>query len=164
VAGPTEVAGVAEVSGLSEVAGRSAVSPAPGVTGLTVVSRVSGVIGEAGLAGGDTRARVASARNCAFAADRGDAVESALGTVLASALDDASASASSSGFDPAWDSAPASEASIEPKWDAPSDAEDDEYEVGRESDAVDRTAGIPGAGAMIVTTWTPRTATSAPRQ
>ena len=126
MAGPTEVAGVAEVSGLSEVAGRSAVSPAPGVTGLTVVSRVSGVIGEAGLAGGDTRARVASARNCAFAADRGDAVESEVGGVLASALDDPSASAPSSELDPAWESALVSEASTEPNCDAPSAEDEDD--------------------------------------
>ena len=89
------------------------------------MSRVSDVIGEAGLDGGDTTAGVASARNCAFAADVADADESALGTVLASALDDASASAPISGFDPARGSAPASEASIEPKWDAPP-AEDDD--------------------------------------
>jgi len=89
------------------------------------VSRVPDVIGTAGLDGGDPRAGVASARNCAFAADIGDADESAMAAVLGSVVDDTSASASSSGFDPAWDSAPASEASIEPKWDAPP-AEDDD--------------------------------------
>ena len=139
-------------------------SPATRVAGVMDESRVSRVIGTAGLDGGDTRAGVASARNCAFAADIGDADESALGTVLASALDDASASAPSSELDPAWESALVSEASIEPKWDAPSDAEDDEYVVERESDAVARTAGIPGAGATIVTRSTPRTATSAQPQ
>jgi len=137
------------------------VSPATRVAGVMDESRVSRVIGTAGLDGGDTRAGVASARNCAFAADIGDADESALGTVLGSALEDPSASAPSSGFDPARGSAPACEASIESKRDAPSDAEaEDECEVERESDAVDRTAGVAGAGAIIVTRSTPRTTTS----